>query len=277
MREGSRPTWVLLLLFLALIVAGCLPSMGEAVLPQPPTAPPPPTAVPLLAALPPPIPHNLEGARRDCLLCHAVGAAEAPSVPADSDHMGPAELCSTCHGLLPEPAPPTTAAPPITHDLVGREECFMCHKMGIGYAPRTPDNHNGLPVDVCKTCHVSGPSGPSGEETAVPGMLPSQVPHTLEGRSDCRLCHETGVGGASQFPADHADRANDVCQVCHAVSPVAETPAAEAVAPQVPHTLEGRPDCRVCHETGAGGATQFPSDHADRANDVCQACHLSVP
>jgi hypothetical protein len=76
MSEGSRPACALLLSFLTLIVVGCLPSMGEAVLPQPPTAPPPPTAVPLLGALPPPIPHSVTGASRDCLLCHEVGSAE---------------------------------------------------------------------------------------------------------------------------------------------------------------------------------------------------------
>ena len=218
---------------------------------------------------PPPIPHTLVGSMWDCRLCHTRGAAGAPAMPADSDHLLEVEWCPTCHGLLPEPAPATAAAPPIPHDLVGREECLTCHKTGIDYGPRIPDDHDRLPVDVCQACHVPGSGGPSGGPTT----LAPQVPHLLEGRTDCRACHATGVGGAPQFPADHADRANAGCQVCHALSPVADTPVAGVVAPQVPHPLESRPDCRACHATGASGATQFPADHADRSNESCQTCH----
>lgn len=263
MRWASRRTRSLILLILALSLAGCLPSMGEAVMPVQPAAPPPPTAVPLLAGVPAPIPHGIEGSRRECMLCHAVGAVEAPPVPADIVHEAPAELCSTCHALLPEPAPSTLAPPPITHDLVGREECLMCHKVGIAYAPRIPENHTGLPVDICQTCHLAAPGVSVPEETAVPGEMPSQVPHPLEDRTDCRLCHETGVGDAPQFPPDHADRANEVCQVCHAVSEPEETPRAETIAPEVPHPVENRADYRLCHETGLGDAPQFPADHTD--------------
>ena len=182
-------------------------------------------------------------------------------MPADSDHLLEVEWCPTCHRLLPEPGPPTIAAPPITHDLVGREECLTCHKMGIEYAPRIPDNHDGLPGDVCQACHAASPMA----------ALAPQVPHTLEGHADCRLCHETGASGATRFPPDHADRANDACLACHTAS------GAAALAPQVPHTLEGRSDCRLCHETGAGGATQFPPDHAGRSNESCQVCHSVSP
>ena len=276
MSEVSRTACALLLSFLTLIVVGCLPSMGEAVLPQPPTAPPPPTAVPLLKALPPPIPHSVTGTSRDCLLCHQVGAADAPAVPEDSDHMVEAEICSTCHALLPEPAIRSADAPAIPHEIEGREECLMCHKLGIGSAPRIPDNHDGLPVDVCQTCHLSGPGGPPAEETP-PAIEASQVPHPIEGRADCRACHETGVAGAPQFPTDHADRSNEVCIECHAPPPIAETPEAEAVAPDVPHAVEGRADCRLCHETGVGGATQFPTNHADYANEACLECHPTAP
>jgi hypothetical protein len=278
MRRGRVRSWGLVLFLLTLSVGGCLPTQGETVMPQPPTAPPPPTALPLLAAVPPPVPHDVEGARKDCMLCHAVGAVEAPPVPANADHQQAVELCSTCHALLPEPAPSTLAPPVITHGLVGREDCLMCHKMGIALAPRIPDNHAGLPADLCQTCHQAGPGVSVPEETPEVGMLPSQVPHPLENRTDCRLCHETGVGEATQFPADHVGRVNEVCTVCHAVSLPVETPVAEAAAPQVPHPLENRTDCRLCHETGVAGATQFPTDHVDRANESCLVCHgVSLP
>jgi hypothetical protein len=189
MRRGSVRSWALILLLLTIGAGGCLPTLGETVVPRPPTAPPPPTALPLLAAVPGPIPHSVEGARQDCMLCHALGAVEAPPIPADADHQQAVDLCSTCHALLPEPAPSTLAPPFITHDLVGREDCLMCHKMGIALAPRIPDNHTGLPADLCQTCHQAGPGVLLPEQTPEVGMLPSQVPHPLENRTDCRLCH----------------------------------------------------------------------------------------
>jgi hypothetical protein len=44
---------------------------------------------------------------------------------------------------------------------------------------------------------------------------PPAIPHTLEGRSDCLVCHQTGVAGAPRVPADHSGRPNAVCQGCH--------------------------------------------------------------
>ena len=50
------------------------------------------------------------------------------------------------------------------------------------------------------------PSGPA---------TPPQVSHSLEGRSACLVCHETGVGEAPKIPADHSGRSNDTCLACH--------------------------------------------------------------
>lgn len=41
----------------------------------------------------------------------------------------------------------------------------------------------------------------------------------------------------------------------------------------IPHDLIGREACLACHETGVGRATQVPSDHAGRTNDMCLNCH----
>ena len=53
----------------------------------------------------------------------------------------------------------------------------------------------------------------------VPTIVPPVVPHSLDGRGDCRLCHATGVAGAPQFPADHSRRPSDVCISCHIKAP----------------------------------------------------------
>ncbi len=38
------------------------------------------------------------------------------------------------------------------------------------------------------------------------------IPHTLEGRDDCLMCHSSGE---LAVPADHAGRGNDTCITCH--------------------------------------------------------------
>lgn len=45
------------------------------------------------------------------------------------------------------------------------------------------------------------------------------------------------------------------------------------LAPVIPHTLEGRADCLLCH--AATAFRPFPADHAGRTNDGCQTCHKS--
>jgi len=142
--------------------------------------------------------------------------------------------------------------------------------MGIAYASRIPENHTGLPVDLCQTCHLPVLAVALPEEPREAGVMPSQVPHPIEGRDDCRLCHETGVGGAPQFPADHVDRANEVCLVCHAA-------ASQPTAPPTPSpTKEPAP-------TSAALPTATPAEVAPAAGDVsngatlyanhCAACH----
>ena len=59
--------------------------------------------------------------------------------------------------------------------------------------------------------------------------------------------------------------------------PVPPLPVATIVPPLIPHSLEGRVDCRLCHATGIGGAPQFPADHSKRPSDVCLVCHVSAP
>jgi hypothetical protein len=42
---------------------------------------------------------------------------------------------------------------------------------------------------------------------------PSLIPHPLEGREDCLLCHN--LDGTKPFPADHELRTPVMCQACH--------------------------------------------------------------
>ncbi len=132
---------------------------------------------------------------------------------------------------------------------------------------------------------------------------PPPIPHSLEGRDNCIVCHSTGVGGAPKFPADHTGRTNEMCKACHqpgpaksaatvaptkaaTVQPTAAstgtTPAAQPTTkpaggiPRIPHPLQNRENCLACHATGVGGAPKTPASHAGRTNDMCQGCHQSA-
>lgn len=48
-------------------------------------------------------------------------------------------------------------------------------------------------------------------------------------------------------------------------------PPQTAGIPTIPHTLEDRDDCLMCHSEG--GIKPYPSNHTGRPADICQTCH----
>jgi cytochrome c553 len=215
LRRRLRAAELLVGLVLTLGLVSC--SLGEAVMPNPPTGMPADRSAGLVAPVPAPIPHSLER-REECFGCHAIGAVDAPPVPAD--HEQDVTLCTTCHAMWLAPAIAAAASPAIPHEVAGREDCLVCHKQGTGDAPRIPDNHNSLTGDLCQTCHtqMAEIAGSSEEEAPVAEIPP--IPHGLEGFSACTQCHEEGGAGIPRFPDDHKGRTDDLCAACH--SPAAE-------------------------------------------------------
>lgn len=66
----------------------------------------------------------------------------------------------------------------------------------------------------------AAPTTPSGQTTptATPTpttRVPPKIPHPLDGRDNCLMCHRTGIGKAKAVPASHAGRAVDRCRTCH--------------------------------------------------------------
>lgn len=149
----------------------------------------------------------------------------------------------------------------IPHDLVaGSVNCVACHTGGLHPAPA---DHADLSVELCSepVCHA--PSGGAPPPTA------PNIPHTLEGRDDCLMCHEATI------PAGHAGFPVEFCAepACHAPGGTPPT-----TAPNIPHTLGGRGNCVMCHKVGGAGVgetggTGIPDTHEGRTSDICQSCH----
>jgi len=198
------------------------------------------------------IPHRIEGLDH-CLDCH--GRVGPEHVPPSHDGRTN-EDCLICHR-------PTaiSGAPTIPHRVGELADCLLCH--GEGGVHPVPATHEGQPNESCLRCHQ-----------AVSVIAAPDVPHETEGRENCLDCHaETSplVGGTEggPVPTDHKGRINEACLLCH------EAPTAEAapsvLAPNIPHSLEGRGDCLLCHSES--GVKPVPANHEGRTNETCQLCH----
>lgn len=231
---------------------------------------------------------------RTCSVCHDTsnaGGADDSSFCANSACHGTQWVFAglDAPGIL-EVGRPTQAiadhAAPMPHPVTGQEDCLLCH--GPEGVRPFPADHAGQSNAYCTGCHLAPPEPtPTPTEVApetTSAGSPGEVPHPLEGRDDCLLCH--GLDGAEPFPADHEERAVDTCLACHPIAVSAETEQPGPEAPQakdedtgeeaegpplIPHTLEGRDDCLLCH--GLDGMKPFPADHEGRTSVMCQACH----
>ena len=91
--------------------------------------------------------------KENCMMCHAVGVMPpVPDVPAS--HEGrPVTSCLWCHA--PNSAMVTTGAPAPSHDMAGKENCMMCHAVGVmPPVPDVPASHEGRGNETCGWCHV---------------------------------------------------------------------------------------------------------------------------
>ncbi len=99
---------------------------------------------------------------------------------------------------------------------------------------------------------------------------PPVVKHSLEGRSNCVMCHSGAMKNVPAMPADHKGRTVKECLLCHA--PDAEVQ--KAAPPAIPHETEGRSECLMCHKPGAmKNVPDIPASHAGRTSDMCPVCH----
>ena len=235
-----------------------------------------------------------------CSDCHTT------TNPAGTDNTS---FCSNsaCHGsgwdylaidtpqIIERVAPPhllsddsATGAPQsIPHRVSVDMVCTNCH--GLDHVLPYPENHTVLNSVNCDTCHISPELAASVQPSpsTVASDLPPipTIPHELAGLEGCIQCH--GTGTSFPYPSNHIGVTQDQCTACHQVvvapqsdqaaqPPETGAPAATGgnlIAPLIPHELEQRQNCLLCHAPNAG-AFAVPANHVGRGNDTCQVCHV---
>jgi len=231
-----------------------------------------------------------------CVNCHGLTVSRPPDFPqVDPEAHSAGVNCITCHNPH---EPRQYIAPVMPHPIEGRENCASCHLPTEPIdAPPPVVMHDLEGRENCASCHAPGLI--TDTSTGIP-----LIPHPTEGRENCLLCH--GAKTLVEYPPDHEGRTTDLCRTCHqtaaevaaAREPVVEpehtetpsteepattepTAAATATAtptatepagpPPVPHSLDGRDNCLMCHDIG--GLKPFPADHEGRTADLCLVCH----
>ncbi len=101
-----------------------------------------------------------------------------------------------------------TKPPAVSHELEGRDQCLMCHSGAMEGMPAAPASHEGWKNNACLWCH--------GADAAMQTKQAPAIPHELEGRDNCEMCHSGAMEGMPAMPEDHKGRKSGDCKMCHA-------------------------------------------------------------
>ncbi len=119
----------------------------------------------------------------------------------------------------------------------------------VAFVPATP-----TPTPTSTPTPRTSPTPPATPAPAAARAgLAAAIPHPLEGRENCLLCH--GINDTIRpMPADHAGRSNASCLNCHqeqsAVTPTATVSASVSFQRDLLPLFEAK--CQACHGTLGG-------------------------
>lgn len=154
-----------------------------------------------------------------------------------------------------------TAAVENAGELVGTEECGVCHDDVQGQAP-APEYH-----EDCEACHGPG-------ELHSESEMPGDIRHPSN--DDCANCHETGRRTLMAWSTSQHARSGVICSDCH--NPHNREPLNIRKANKVQnailrHTSGTTQMCASCHPDVAA-SMNLPSHHPMREGMLgCTDCH----
>lgn len=238
--------------------------------------------VQLNAAFPHPVPLEGKHAGVLCYKCH--NGVQKPEYKCANCHEPPmqphfGEVCEDCH---------TTAGfdkadlgsfqhPVALEGAHAKLACTDCHTAGQELTYECANCHQ-PPSEThfgpnCEECHTPT----SFEEATLP---PEKHPVPLIGahlRATCEVCHAEGqrvpeyvCSNCHKPPEGHFGK---TCDTCHTPEGWVESAASiTALAPKIPHGLEDRENCLLCH----GPAEEIKAERFEHTNFVeeqCTLCH----
>lgn len=147
------------------------------------------------------------------------------------------------------------AALPINY--VDTKLCQQCHQ--DNYSTWQQANHSDV---SCESCHGPGSAHVSQGEALIIDTA----------RETCGRCHARVLARQESFPQIDFEKhgAPAECITCHNPHEPSQN---TMVSPAIPHPLEGRDSCLVCHNSSS--AIPFPADHEGITQENCLSCHQS--
>jgi predicted CXXCH cytochrome family protein len=146
-----------------------------------------------------------------CENCHGPGVAHIEENVKLSVNTSP-ELCLQCHGQAVGRRADFPQIDPAAH--AGGQQCVTCHDPhSPGFVSFSPESSPAPAESPPPAPESTRAAGPRSESDSDDEEGPPRVPHSLEGRADCLVCH--AAGGLKPYPADHAGRPSESCLVCH--------------------------------------------------------------
>ncbi len=212
--------------------------------------------------------NDSQAIRLECNVCHTIPQVAAPG-----------QVLQPLSAVQPTNEPETHRSTTWLAEHRGKFDatCDDCHTVD------NPGGSNNTSFCANAACHATewqyaGLNAPEIRAlSAVPAKpstgTPNPIPHPVSPTTDCTLCH--GPDKVRPFPENHAGFPAGMCTGCHTpalqeTGPQGEAPA-PAVAPTIPHQLEGVAECQLCH--GLGAMKPFPENHTAFTVDMCTSCH----
>ena len=121
--------------------------------------------------------------------------------------------CAVCHGAKGEKMPTVDLSSAEFIEGIGREGISRAIREGKGGMPAFSKPAGGPLSDEEIAAILEYLRSKVGLGPPTPAPIPPEIPHGLEGMTECLKCH--GLEGIKPVPVDHAERTEDSCQICH--------------------------------------------------------------